>query len=67
MAQKKVPSVEEIKDIKKSLNFLGEEVSTVRLQQRNILDPVEEIKPLLQQNIKKEQRIVFLKNRVADL
>lgn len=67
MAPKKVPTVEEMEDIKKSLDFLGEEVSAVRLQQRNILDMVEEIKALRLQNIEKEKRIVFLENRVADL
>lgn len=36
MGPKKIPS------IKRSLNFLTEEVSAVRLQQRNILDLVEE-------------------------
>ncbi|KAI3371622.1 hypothetical protein L3Q82_024189 [Scortum barcoo] len=59
---------EEIEDIKKSLDFLGEEVSTVRLQQKNILvDLVEEVKALRLQNIEKEKRISFLENRVADL
>ncbi len=67
MAPKKVPPIEEIEDIKRSLDFLGEEVSAVRLQQKNILDLVEEVKALWLQNLEKEKRIVFLENRVADL
>ncbi len=67
MALKKVSPIEEIEDIKRSLDFLGEEVSAVRLQQKNILDLVEEVKELRLQNLEKEKRIVFLENRVADL
>lgn len=47
MAPKKVPLIEEIEDFERSLDFLGEEVSAVRLQQKNILDLVEEVKALL--------------------
>ncbi len=67
MPPKKAPTLEEIDDIKKSLDFLGEEVSAVRMQQKNILDLVEEIKVLWLQNTEKAKRIAFLENRVEDL
>ena len=37
---------ENVEDIKKSLNFLTEEVTAVRLQQSSILDLVKEVKTL---------------------
>lgn len=40
MGQRKILASEEVKDIKKTLDFVTEEVSAVRLQQKNILDLV---------------------------
>ena len=57
----------EVDDIKKSLDFLSEEVSAVRLQQKGILTLVEEVKALRIQNAENDRKIVFLENRVADL
>lgn len=67
MGPKKNPTVEEVDDIKRLLDFLTVEVSAVRLQQKGILDLVEEVEAPSQQNVEKEKRIVFLENRVADL
>lgn len=67
MGPKKVLSAEEGDDIKKSLEFMTEEISTVKLQQKAILDLVEEVKALRIQNAEKDQRLAYLENRVADL
>ena len=67
MGPKKVPSAEEVDDIKRSLDFLTEEVSAVRLQQSGILKLVEEVKALRIQNEEKTSDPSFLENRVADL
>ena len=64
---KKQPAIEEINDIKRSLDFLSEEITTVRLQQKSILDLVAEVKALQLQNEEKDKRLAFLENRVADL
>ena len=61
MGPKKAPIADEVDDIKKSLNFLAEEISAVRLEL------VEEVKSLRIQNAEKEKRLVFLENRVAEL
>ena len=67
MGPKKAPIADEVDDIKKSLDFLAEEISAVRLQQKGILELVEEVKSLRIQNAEKEKRLVFLENRVAEL
>lgn len=54
------------KNIEKSLCCRGKEFSAVRLQQTHFLDLVEEPKTL-QQNMKKQKGIIFLKNHVAEL
>lgn len=59
--------MEEVDDIKKALDFLSEEVSAVRLQQKGILKLVEEVKALRIQNEEKDKRLTFLENRVAEL
>lgn len=60
-------STEEVDDIKKSLDFLSEEVSAVRTQQKNILALVDEVKMLRMQNEEKDKRLAYLESRVADL
>ncbi|KAL7382906.1 hypothetical protein ABVT39_001401 [Epinephelus coioides] len=60
MGQRKIPASEEVEDIKKSLDFLTEEVSAVRLQQKNILDLVEEVKALRLQNAEKDKQLAYL-------
>uniref|UniRef100_A0A1A7X4L8 Uncharacterized protein n=1 Tax=Iconisemion striatum TaxID=60296 RepID=A0A1A7X4L8_9TELE len=67
MGPKKATAIEEVDDIKRSLEFLSEEVSAVRLQQKGILALVEEVKALRIQNEEKDKRITFLESRVADL
>ncbi|KAI9547192.1 hypothetical protein NQZ68_020013 [Dissostichus eleginoides] len=67
MGPKKFPAAEEVEDIKKSLHFLAEEMSAVRLQQKNILDLVIEVKELRIQNAEKDKRITYLESRVEDL
>lgn len=67
MPPKKQPAIEEIDDIKRSLDFLSEEITAVRLQQKAILDLVTEVKALRLQNKEKDKRLAFLENRVADL
>ena len=67
MGPKKAPTAEEGEDIKKSLDFLSEEISVVSKQQKSILDLVEEVKALRIQNAEKDRRLVHLENRVAEL
>ncbi len=66
MAPKKSPTSEEVDEIKKSLDFLVDEVSIVKQQQKAILAQVEEVKTLRLQNTKKE-KIAVLENQVAEL
>ena len=65
MAAKK--NKEDIDDIKKSLDFLTEEISVVRQQQKSILDLVAEVKVLRNQNAENVNRIAFLETRVHEL
>lgn len=67
MGPKKAAAIEEVDDIKTSREFLSEEVSAVRLQQKDILALVEEVKALRIENEEKDKRITFLKSRIADL
>lgn len=57
----------EIEEIKKSLDFLSEEISTVSKQQKTIIDLMSEIKELKKQNEEKDKRIASLECRVADM
>ncbi|KAM3613048.1 uncharacterized protein V6R79_019378 [Siganus canaliculatus] len=67
MGPKKTLSAEEVDEIKKSLDFLSEELSAVRVQQKSILELVEEVKTLRIQNAEKDKRLAYLEGRVADL
>jgi len=67
MPPKRALTTVEGDDIKKSLEFMTEEISDVKLQQKSILDLVEEVKALRIQNAEKDRRLVYLENRVADL
>ncbi|KAJ8378468.1 hypothetical protein AAFF_G00239320 [Aldrovandia affinis] len=60
-------AAEELEDIKRSLDFLTEEISDVKLQQKTILELVEEVKALRIQNAEKDRRLDYMENRVADL
>ncbi|KAK7172480.1 hypothetical protein R3I93_002554 [Phoxinus phoxinus] len=61
------PKKEEIEEIKKSLDFLSEEISTVSKQQKTIIDLMGEIKELKKQNEEKDKRITSLECHVADM
>lgn len=67
MPPKRNPQTEEVEDIKKSLDFLSEEVTTVRVQQKQLLDLLEEVKLLRFQNAEKDRRIAGLERRVDEL
>lgn len=67
MGPKKTLSTEEVDKIKKALDFLSEEVSAVRVQQKSILELVEKVKTLRIQNTEKDKRLAYLESRVADL
>ncbi|ROL41279.1 hypothetical protein DPX16_5388 [Anabarilius grahami] len=58
---------DEIEEIKKSLDFLCEEIMTVSKQQKMIMDLMSEVKELKKQNQEKDKRIASLEYRVADL
>ncbi|MEQ2218812.1 hypothetical protein XENOCAPTIV_008504 [Xenoophorus captivus] len=57
----------DFEEIRKALDFLSGETSAIRLQQKYILDFVEEVKALRLLNEEKDKRIAVLENRVADL
>lgn len=67
MGPKKALTAEEGDDIKKSLDFLSEEISVVKQQQKTILNLVEEVKALRIQNAEKDRRLAHLESRVAEL
>ncbi len=48
---------EEVDDIKKLLDFLKEEITAARLQQKGILDLVKEVRALRIQNVEKDKRL----------
>lgn len=63
MGPKKALSADEADEIKKSLDFLTEEVPAVRLPQEkktNILDLVKEVKALRTENAEKDKQIAYL-------
>jgi len=67
MRPKKNPATEDFEEIRKSLDFLSGETSAIRLQQKSILDLVEEVKALQLLNEEHDKQIAVLENRVADL
>lgn len=58
---------EEMAEIKVSLNFMSEEISTVVKQQKTLMGLMEEIHELKIINKQRDQRIEFLEQRVDDL
>ncbi|CAL8395000.1 unnamed protein product [Boreogadus saida] len=58
---------EAIDEIKKSLDFLTEEMSVVIKQQKMIMELVAEVKTLRIQNAEKDKRLDFLESRVQAL
>ena len=69
MGPKKVNTIteDEVEEIKKSLNFMSEEISNISKQQKLILSLMDEIKELQKQNAEKDKKITTLECRVADL
>lgn len=65
--KRNVINEEELDDIKKSLNYLSEEVTNISKQQKMILDLMGEIKDLKRQNEEKDKKITVLENRICDL
>uniref|UniRef100_A0A1A7XGY8 Uncharacterized protein n=1 Tax=Iconisemion striatum TaxID=60296 RepID=A0A1A7XGY8_9TELE len=57
---------EELEDIKKSLNFMSEEI-TISKQQKLILNLMEDIKELRRLSEEKDKRIAMLEGRVSEL
>ncbi|MEQ2208023.1 hypothetical protein XENOCAPTIV_023342 [Xenoophorus captivus] len=67
MGPKKNPVLEDFEEIRKAMDFLSGETSAIRLQQKYILDLVEEVKALQLLNVEKNKRITVLENHMADL
>lgn len=67
MGPKKNVQSEEVEDIKKSLDFITEEMTTVKTQQNRLMELLEEVKQLRLLNIEKDKRIAELERRVDDL
>ena len=67
MPPKRAMTAEEGDELKKTLEFLAEEISAVKQQQKGILELVEEVKALRIQNAEKDRRLVELESRVAEL
>lgn len=58
---------EEIEEIKKSLDYMSGEITTISKQQKMILDMMGEIKELKKQCAEKDKMVALLECRVADL
>ena len=67
MPPKKHLTAEEGEGIKSTLEFLAEDIATIKQQQQTILDLVLEVKLLKQRNEEKDKKIALLENRVSDL
>ncbi|KAK7152537.1 hypothetical protein R3I93_010685 [Phoxinus phoxinus] len=68
MPPKKNPILpDEVEEIKKSLDFLSAEISTIAAQQKKIIDLMGEIQTLKRQSLEKDRKIAILETRVADL
>ncbi|KAJ8358730.1 hypothetical protein SKAU_G00152550 [Synaphobranchus kaupii] len=67
MASKRNTASKDADEIRRSLDFLSEEVTAVRQQQKMILDLVDEVKALRLLNAEKDRKIAFLEKRVDDL
>ncbi|KAK7881533.1 hypothetical protein WMY93_029942 [Mugilogobius chulae] len=60
-------TVEDVEEIKKSLNFITEETTAIKNQQQQLLRLMEEVKQLRLQNAEKDKKIAELERRVEDL
>lgn len=66
MPPKKNTVGEEV-EIKKALDFLAEDVTEIKIQQKQILELLEEVKILRFQNAEKDKRITDLERKVEEL
>lgn len=57
---------EEFEEIKKSLNFMSDEISKISQQQKQIMNLMGEVKKLKRQNVEKDKQLALLEHRVAD-
>ncbi len=68
MLLKKATNIpEEVEEIRKSLDVMSAEISTIVAQQKRIMESMREVQSLRKQNMEKDKRITSLENRVADL
>uniref|UniRef100_A0A096MAF3 L1 transposable element RRM domain-containing protein n=1 Tax=Poecilia formosa TaxID=48698 RepID=A0A096MAF3_POEFO len=58
---------EEFEEIKKSLDFMSDEIAKISQPQNLIMNLMGEVKELKRQNVEKDEQIAFLEHRVADL
>lgn len=59
--------LDKVEDLKKSMDFLSEEVTTVSKQQKQIMVLLEKVKALKLKSEEKDKKIAFLENRVSEL
>lgn len=64
---KLTPPAEEVREIRKSLDFLLSETAAIKEQQKQILNLMEEVKQLRLQNVEKGKKIEELERRVEEL
>lgn len=67
MAPKKILASEEAEDIKRSLDFLSQDVNDIRIKQDKILNLVEEVTELRVRIMERDRKIVELEKKVEDL
>ncbi|ROL51646.1 hypothetical protein DPX16_19165 [Anabarilius grahami] len=67
MAPKKNPAVEETEDIRKTLDFLSQDIGAIKTKQDKILKLVEEVTQLRIQIEERDKKIVELERKVEDL
>nr|XP_054587791.1 uncharacterized protein LOC129153061 [Nothobranchius furzeri] len=58
---------EKLEEIKESLSFMSEEITTVSKQQKEIMELVEEVKVLRIKNEEEDRKITLLEERVSEL
>ncbi|ROL03904.1 hypothetical protein DPX16_23339 [Anabarilius grahami] len=67
MAPKKNPAVEEMEDIRRALDFLSQDIETIKTKQDKILKLVEEVTQLRIQIEERDKKISELERKVEDL
>lgn len=67
MARRRALTAEEGDELKNTLEFLTQDISAIKQQQKGILELVEEVKALRIQNAAKDRRLAELETREAEL